>query len=486
MIISKLAVALPILLALLSVSVVDGISISVGSNDGSISTDLYLADETSLHGDISVFDEAVVGNLQASGSGRNTITYQTNRQNSNAISVTNTDGEFSLSSSAAASRNGLQLSGNLDSTGSANFAVSGAKNTDVAAQQAAVCSGVMSSSQYVIFGGGVLASQGTEISGEAGVLVSAASSSENLMVAEGGFDGGDGTINAQMNSVSAGYAAGSGNVYINGVKCLDEQISQSISSEGLNMQMEGISAANAGTVGQFGFRVTNLNKAQTVTVQKSVASAPNGGAISTGANPEIVLNPKGSSNSFVTSTRKIDQSNPIQLYLKTDAALTGEKLDIAAANQAVSLAANTWDYWTNPSQNNFFKSDVINDASKKADTYDGYSVNAFLPISGGALAYTRTYTKSNGIVTEADVCYNTKMTWTTDWNTAVKSNGGAKDFQTLALHELGHAIGLGDLYTLPNTDTRKKDYFEIMNLYTKPQHNLGSGDIKGLQLKYGE
>jgi hypothetical protein len=92
------------------------------------------------------------------------------------------------------------------------------------------------------------------------------------------------------------------------------------------MRLEGISAANAGTVGQFGFSVTNLNKAQTVTVQKSVATAPNGGAISTGANPEIVLNPKGSSNSFVTSTRKIDLSNPIQLYLKTDAALTEQFL----------------------------------------------------------------------------------------------------------------------------------------------------------------
>jgi|GEM_PF-4326498 len=147
---SKLVVAMPILLALLSVSVVDGISISVGSDDGSISTDLSLADETSMHGDISVFDEAIVGNLQASGSGRNIITYQTNGQNSNGISVTNTDGEFSLSSSAAASWNGLQLSGNLDCTGSANFAVSGAKNTDVAAQQAAVYNGIISSSQSVM------------------------------------------------------------------------------------------------------------------------------------------------------------------------------------------------------------------------------------------------------------------------------------------------------------------------------------------------
>jgi hypothetical protein len=482
---SKLAVALPIVLVLMFVPEVYSISISVNGDSGGISTDLSLADESSMHGDISVMDGAVIGSLQASGSGQNTISNQVSGKNSGASSVASTNGAFSLSSTAAATEKGSQLSGNLESTGSAQFAVSGTTYTDAAAQMATVDNGAISSTQSVLVGGGVQTSQSTEIHGEAGSLVSAASSKDNLMVANGGFSGVDGTISAQMASVSAGYADAGGNAEINGIKCLDGGLSQGLNSNDMNMEMEGLSAAKDGTIGQFGFSVTNVNRGQDVTVQNSVAGAPNGGAVSTGTHAEIVQNPGGNSNSFVAGNKRIDQSNPIQLYLRTDAALSGEKLDPAAANQAVTLAANTWDYWTKLGQNNLFKPTVINDATKKADVNDGCSVNAFIPISGGALAFTRTYTNSKGIITEADICYNTNLVWTTDWNTAVKSNGGSKDFQSVALHELGHATGLGDLYNLPSTDARKKDYSEIMNMYTAPHHSLGAGDIKGLQSMYG-
>ncbi len=75
--------------------------------------------------------------------------------------------------------------------------------------------------------------------------------------------------------------------------------------------------------------------------------------------------------------------------------------------------------------------------------------------------------------------------WTTDWSTAVNSGNNKIDLQSVATHELGHSIGMGDLYTLPSTDPRKSDYAQVMNLYDAPQRTLGNGDLTGAQKLYG-
>ena len=55
----------------------------------------------------------------------------------------------------------------------------------------------------------------------------------------------------------------------------------------------------------------------------------------------------------------------------------------------------------------------------------------------------------------------------------------------MATHELGHSIGMGDLYTLPDGDPRKSDYAQVMNSYDAPQRTLGNGDRTGAQTLYG-
>ena len=63
--------------------------------------------------------------------------------------------------------------------------------------------------------------------------------------------------------------------------------------------------------------------------------------------------------------------------------------------------------------------------------------------------------------------------------------------QSVATHELGHTIGLGDIYsstyggTLPPSDPRTQDYEQVMNLYDGPQRTLGKGDLAGAQELYG-
>jgi hypothetical protein len=172
-------------------------------------------------------------------------------------------------------------------------------------------------------------------------------------------------------------------------------------------------------------------------------------------------------------------------------------LDSTATGKAIATAAETWDRSTSKE---LFGNNVIISTDAQADTGDGYSVHAFIPISGNALAYARTWT-SGGIVVDSDVCYNkngitqsdgsiTDLKWLTTWNnnwvSSVKNSKGKypasyiMDVQSIALHELGHTVGMGDLYLSGSTD-----WYQAMNSYNGPQRYLGNGDIAGLRMKYG-
>ncbi|MHB8120099.1 MAG: matrixin family metalloprotease [Methanothrix sp.] len=153
--------------------------------------------------------------------------------------------------------------------------------------------------------------------------------------------------------------------------------------------------------------------------------------------------------------------------LRNDAYLTGEGLSPSAVQSAVAAAANTWDAATN--QNIFADSSLVTASTTvSADIYDRNNVVAWKPVSGSALAYSRTwfnYNKVDGYNTavESDIVFNTGYTWRTDG-----LNGGF-DVQSVALHELGHTLGLGDLYgkTQFNDDTRL-----VMHYYTGIKRTL--------------
>ncbi|WP_369424877.1 matrixin family metalloprotease, partial [Methanothrix sp.] len=54
------------------------------------------------------------------------------------------------------------------------------------------------------------------------------------------------------------------------------------------------------------------------------------------------------------------------------------------------------------------------------------------------------------------------------------------DIRTIALHELGHTLGLADLYDISNTDQIMYGYNDGTSRWT-----LGSGDIAGIRKLYG-
>jgi hypothetical protein len=72
------------------------------------------------------------------------------------------------------------------------------------------------------------------------------------------------------------------------------------------------------------------------------------------------------------------------------------------------------------------------------------------------------------------------LAWLAPENAPLSDN--ILDVQTVALHEMGHTIGLGDTYL---HDIYQYDLSQIMGYYDGVQRTLGSGDNAGVKKLYG-
>lgn len=86
----------------------------------------------------------------------------------------------------------------------------------------------------------------------------------------------------------------------------------------------------------------------------------------------------------------------------------------------------------------------------------------------------------NRQITEFDVMFDTDWTW---GDAEDPETPDVMDLQNIATHELGHAVGLGDLYD-PECNTQTM-YGYSWNGDTQ-KRTLDSGDIIGLNILYGE
>lgn len=462
-----------IVLIVFSAPAANAIKLSMSSDKVSISSGYDLADSTSLHEETMILDSGVVQDRHASGSDRNRLEQHIKGSDYKVDNVINTAGTFRSSTSVMAADNAAIVSQGLSGNGDNNVMLLGSTSEGTAGQIASVTDGAMQSSQSLMIAGGVLAGQDTKLDGVAGSMDSIAESEGTPMVVSAQFDGDGGNLDAQILSLASKGPHMQGTTDVNGLEFLNDEILQYLESGKVGgMRIDGAYSTQSGKLGSI-----NLNAVK--------ASGSIKGMTDGGSHPEIAPG-LGDSASYALLGGKINTAKPIQLYLRSDAYLTGEKLNPTSVAGSIADAANTWDYYTNPGQNNLFKPTVIVDARKAADKKDGYSTHAFKPVSGSYYSYARTWFSADlKYIIETDVVYNTAHQWTTDFAVSQSSNKKIKDVQTLALHELGHACGLGDLYTLPASDPRKSDYNQIMNSYQGPQHALGAGDIAGIQKLYG-
>jgi hypothetical protein len=87
---------------------------------------------------------------------------------------------------------------------------------------------------------------------------------------------------------------------------------------------------------------------------------------------------------------------------------------------------------------------------------------------------------STGQIHEFDIQMNSYYTW------SINPDSGEYDIQSVATHEAGHAIGLGDL----NNDNQWEAFDDFVMWYGlwdgEIKRNLGTGDIRGAQYAYSQ
>ena len=200
------------------------------------------------------------------------------------------------------------------------------------------------------------------------------------------------------------------------------------------------------------------------------------------ASVPIPITGGGSAAAYWLMGRKWTQTDPqVKMSIKDDALFASTGMSRVAALAAVSAAANTWDDST--PRNLFFDlgANFTNTVNWK---YDHINNMAFTPYATGcsALAATGVWYKTQGIpagqmypIVESDMTFNSNLKWTTT------GESGKLDFQSVVLHELGHTVGLGDLYSKVQF---KSDTRQVMHYYSGVKRTLGNGDIYGLWMLY--
>ncbi len=473
-----------------------GITVRVTSSDGdemSSSSQSYDLDtSTQLKQGINLDSGRISSNLQVEGAGRNRLMQSLSGNSYALTSDVNSQGTLSISASYVASGEEANINQDVTGAGFLSLNMQSMQGGANAGQEAGVVYGVLSSSQSLFAGNGqgTFARQITEMEGQGGKVVSGALGEENVMLAEGSYYG-QGSMKANLVSAASKRAISSGIASIDDVLVLNSDSFNAVSSIRKSAMM-GISGqrvvGDGSDIGSFDVSVLNFDLAD----GKKTAKASE-------ISQSTMTLTGGSYSSFRLTGYRWNTLDPkIQIYLNPTG--TPAQLTSTSSKEAIAAAANTWD---DAVAGNVFAdtTTVIVDENKVVDApfsstpkRDGYNVHGWNAFGNSFVALNRWWTdgtQKDGYysITESDTWYNLDYEWTTSLTTAQTT--GEMDLQSVALHELGHCIGMGDIYSttyggvLPPSDERTNDFDQVMNLYNGPQRTLGNGDITGAQLLYG-
>lgn len=150
-----------------------------------------------------------------------------------------------------------------------------------------------------------------------------------------------------------------------------------------------------------------------------------------------------------------------------------------------TIVNNSFDSWESPSGVSFTKGA---NTSKNRSAYDGQNIIAWnrLSLSTLGATYIR-YNPDTGAVVDVDTIMNSRHAWT--WTNPSSVNvdqqcaaTNAYDAQNILVHELGHWMGLRDLYGSQDEDNTMFGYASKNEL---KKDTLEQGDLDGTIQIYG-
>ncbi len=174
-------------------------------------------------------------------------------------------------------------------------------------------------------------------------------------------------------------------------------------------------------------------------------------------------------------------------YIARGAKLTSvENLLVNPANSGMvdsdvlAQTANSAMEWDNHTSALLWGSVGLDYTANFDSAADGLNEVSFGPYSDSrVIAVTRVWGIFSGrtkYIDQFDVLFNTSFVWGD-----ATLNAGLMDYANIATHELGHGVGMGDLY---NTCTDETMY-GYSNYGETKKRDLNSGDILGLTKLYG-
>lgn len=342
-------------------------------------------------------------------------------------------------------------------------------------QQAAVSDGLLSSIQNAEAGPDVSLSQRTTVDGAGGVVGTGVNNQDTSKIALGQFSN-EGKIDAKLSATAAGKVDINGEIALNGATWLNEKTLDEIGSKHIGIDIQGLRQASDGNVGSFQVVAGNFNP------------STQNGAISNAASSSPYQTYAG--NHYSIWNYRLNRKDP---YVTFELNPQNLPLDKEATKLSIGSAAWTWD-WEIPKMHLFGLSGfnvITNDNSAKP--IDSHRVNSkgdgnvigWRPFVSGVddlstIAYCQNYLNEAPFIggyyniAESDLVFNANMRWS---NSAQALGSGTYDVQAVALHELGHAIGLADLYGSGDTE-------QVMYGYDAHRRDLNAGDIEGVNKLY--
>ncbi|MEK6833472.1 MAG: matrixin family metalloprotease [Nanoarchaeota archaeon] len=151
-------------------------------------------------------------------------------------------------------------------------------------------------------------------------------------------------------------------------------------------------------------------------------------------------------------------------------------LSDAFVTSTISTSAETWDYST---QSELFNNAYRTNSSANYGVQDYQNTIDFGDYpNNGVIAVTSVwYTRVGKQIVEFDMRFNTRFNWGD-----ATTNSLLMDLQNIATHELGHAVGLADIYS---TTCLAVTMYGYSTEGDTSKRTLETPDITGLQKMYG-